>query len=133
MRRVLGGSVVLGLTLVANLVQAAGHNEADVLHVQLPPLPSQPIPADPAQPAPRLPQPGLRPWTLPFRAAPASCVKYTMKIVPANPGIDPKFILPAPDAGVNHSMRKVTPPPGCQPATPVPPTTPATPVVPRTP
>jgi hypothetical protein len=127
MRGAVIGGVVVALTLAANLVQAAGNDETSVLQVQLSPLPSQPLPIDPAQPAPRLPPPGQRPWALALRVPQVPCVDYAMRIVPANPGIDPKFILPAPETpGVHHTMRKVTPPPRCTPAPPV-----VTPAVPR--
>lgn len=45
---------------------------------------------------------------------PQRCVDHTMRVVPPNPGVDPKITV-APPSDVEHKIKTVTPPPSCAP------------------
>ena len=70
-------------------------------------LAQNPAPAPPSQPLVPLQQ-------TPPRVAPQgaqSCVKYTMKLIPVAPNVDPKFVKPIPESAFrNNPMPRFVPP-----------------------
>ena len=106
----LAGMILVGVAWLIGSVHAAPNDV--VLQGQTPaPQPSQPPQPDAPPPTPRIfpRNPATPPFPLPSRQTPAagSCVHYTMKLIPANPSIDPKFARPVPDTGIRYSGREV--------------------------
>ena len=80
----------------------------DLFKPSQPPQPQAP-PALPDRWQRRAPQ-----LQAPRAVGPVPCVHYTMRIIPADPNVDPKFVKPAPDNGTTYSGHRITPPPACR-------------------
>ena len=107
MRACLTGLILLVLFSLAPRIVAADAEDVAVRQVQTPAPPPAPEPF-------RIP-PQTPPRQADRPAAPTPCVHYTMRLIPASPNVDPKFVIPRRDNGTKLSGRIVTPPPDCRP------------------
>ena len=110
--------ILLAIVSAAGLVQAAGTEDMPLVQWQTPaPPPAQPFRLPPWQPTPPLPSPPhpfpSREQAVPARpqrqTAVAPCVVYHLRMIPANPDIDPKMIIRRPPGSPNveHRMPEV--------------------------